>query len=104
MSGLRRYWISSRQAAREAWPQDVSATVQGMRWQGTDTKGGQLRRPHLRCENYAASSSSIEFRSRTDRFFPAWRDREALPVFHVERCNDRIRQPSFPALARGKRP
>jgi hypothetical protein len=51
MSGLRRYRISSRQAAREAWPQDVSATVQGMRWQGTDTKGGQLRRPYLRCEN-----------------------------------------------------
>jgi hypothetical protein len=30
--------------------QNLSATVRGMRWQGTDTEDGQLRRPYRSCD------------------------------------------------------
>jgi hypothetical protein len=42
MSDLRRQRIPSSKAARAAGPQDISAALQGMRWLGTNTKGGQL--------------------------------------------------------------
>jgi len=44
VSGLQRHRIRGDRTARAAGPQNLSAAVQGMRWQGTDTKGGQLRR------------------------------------------------------------
>jgi hypothetical protein len=43
MSSLRRHGIPGSRAARTATPQNLSAAVQGMRWQGTNTKDGQLR-------------------------------------------------------------
>jgi len=47
MSSMRRHRIYSYGAARTAEPQNLSRTVQAMRWQGTDNRGRQLRRKQL---------------------------------------------------------
>jgi hypothetical protein len=45
MPSLRRHWIRVSDSARAAGPQNLPATMQGMRWQGTDTEDGELSRP-----------------------------------------------------------
>ena len=47
MSRLRRQRCPSDHSTRAARSQNLSATVRGMRWQGTDTEGRQVRR-HVR--------------------------------------------------------
>jgi hypothetical protein len=43
MSGLQWQRRHNGHSTRAARSQNLSATVRGMRWQGTDTKGGQVR-------------------------------------------------------------
>jgi hypothetical protein len=43
MSGLRRHGRPGRRSTCAAGPQNLSASVQGMRWQGTDTKDGPVK-------------------------------------------------------------
>jgi hypothetical protein len=56
MFGMRRHRIYSYGAARTAEPQNLSRTVQAMRWQGTDNRARQMRRkqlnpsPEMKCE------------------------------------------------------
>jgi hypothetical protein len=45
MSGLRRHRRPSGHSTRAGRSQNLSATVQEILWQGTETKGGQVRRP-----------------------------------------------------------
>jgi hypothetical protein len=46
MSGMQRHRISYGGAASADDPQNLSSAVQGMRWQGTDNRDRQLRRPY----------------------------------------------------------
>jgi hypothetical protein len=43
MSGMQWYRISHGKAACAAQPQDLSPTLQKVRWQGTDIGGRQLK-------------------------------------------------------------
>jgi hypothetical protein len=47
MSRLLRHGRPNGHSTRAARSQNLSAAVRGMRRQGTDTKGGQVRRPSL---------------------------------------------------------
>jgi hypothetical protein len=62
MSRLRRGGRTSGHSTCAAGPQNLSTAVRGMRWQGKDTKGGQVRRPFIvrhRClTSYAATGIS----------------------------------------------
>ena len=96
MSGVQRDWIYPYGAAGAVEPQNLSSTVQEMRWQGTGNRGRQLRRPetHNAAERNMIARSALVFpwlaRQSGRRPHAVWPGRRAIASVWdgvpVQRC------------------
>jgi hypothetical protein len=100
MFGLRRHRLPSGHSTCAAGPQNLSAAVRGMRWPGTNTKGGQLGRPYqiavaVRHANIqiSVSGSSILTGRRLEQVGVLRHSRINETVSDKRRLSDMRRQP-----------